>query len=94
LKDDSVYKGLSEVGHPEPNPTIRERSDNVSSTNRFTLFFYLLMRDHLTPGRVESIMRDILKPGTIFDFSNGWLANYACDIVERLELKVESKKEG
>jgi hypothetical protein len=43
------------------------------------------MRDHLASGVVEGLMGDAEKQPILF--TNGWLANYAKDIAERLRKK-------
>ena len=64
---------------------MRRRSGSVDSRDPLVSFLYTLMRDHLTPGRVEEIMlRQIPKAGETTEFSNGFLANYAQDIAARL----------
>ena len=65
---------------------IRERSGSVNSDDKLVAFFYLLMRDHLTPGVIEDIMRMLADTaGDTTQFSNGWLAKYADDVARRLK---------
>lgn len=63
---------------------IRKKSGNIDYNNKLIAFLYILMRDDITPGRIENIMIN-----HIFDakseYSNGWLAKYAEDIAERLK---------
>jgi len=61
---------------------IRKRSGEVDG-NKLECFFYLLMRDHLSPGIVEIIICNMGDKDT-FQFSNGWLAEHAKDVAERL----------
>jgi hypothetical protein len=63
---------------------LRERSGSVSSKDKLVAFLYVLMRDHLVPGAVEEIMRTV-EPNDETHFSNGHLAKYAQDVVERLK---------
>ena len=43
------------------------------------------MRDYLPPGDIEEIIRGHCAYCKHYEFSNGWLAEYAKDIVERLK---------
>jgi hypothetical protein len=64
---------------------LRERSGQVRSDDPLVSFLYQLMRDHLASGVVEGLMGDAEKQPILF--TNGWLANYAKDIAERLRKK-------
>ena len=66
---------------------IRERSEKVDSQSVLVEFLYILMRDYLPCGEVEEIMKHhiTISNGETNKFSNGWLANYAKDIAERLK---------
>lgn len=64
---------------------LRERSGKVESDDPLVSFLYQLMRDHLAPGVVESLMADVDKQPSLF--TNGWLASYAKDMAERLRKK-------
>ncbi len=66
------------------NNRLRVRSGEVEHNNLFVSFFYELMRDHLTPGAVEKLVRSVLDGGKDVTYTNGWLASYSIDIVERL----------
>lgn len=71
---------------------IRERSGEVDSTDKMVAFFYLLIRDHITPGLMEQVIKqNDLTTIEKTQFSNGWLAEYCKDIVERLTVKSGSK---
>ena len=65
------------------NKSLRERSGSVNRNSRLVSFLYELMRDDVCPGRVEELMRN----SAISDcqYTNGYLANYAIDIANRLE---------
>ena len=63
---------------------IRKRSGEVQSNSLLVGFLYILMRDHLTPGKVEGIMFEHCSPGVASIFTNGWLAKYAEDVANRL----------
>lgn len=65
--------------------TIRERSGSIDSDDPMVAFIYTLVRDHVPPSTVETIIKDIVKVSKDrYEFSNGWLAQYAKDITERL----------
>lgn len=72
----------------EEQQALFERSDAVETHDPLVSFFYELMRDHIHPGVVE----DILKHSTTLSatlaqlrVNNGWLAQYAQDVVQRLQ---------
>lgn len=73
------------------NESVRERSGAVESSDPRVAFLYLLMRDHLPAGIVDNLIKDINK-GTTKIFTNGWLAKYAIDLVERID-NVQNTKE-
>lgn len=66
------------------NDALRERSGAVDDQDALVGFLYVLMRDHLTPGDVEELVRrnSTLRPS--IQFTNGWLAQYAQDLATRL----------
>ena len=67
---------------------IRKRSGEVNSHDRLVGFLYILMREHLTAGEIESLMKEHVDPipeGDEFVFSNGWLAEHAKDLAKRLK---------
>jgi len=69
---------------------IRSRSGNISDKDKLVGFLYILMRDHLSCGKVQEIINDYLMESDKncrMDFSNGWLAKYAQDIARRLTKK-------
>lgn len=74
--------------YSEINTALRERSGNVVNDDRLTSFLYELMRDHVPPGEVEKLVRDLelddSHGNTSSLFSNGWLACYAEDLAKRL----------
>jgi len=84
---DDVYSAL-----------LKERSGFVTSNDKLVDFFYVLMRDHVTPGNIEYIMIQVDKEKQMNDlkhvdktsYTNGWLASYAKDIVERLKGNIKS----
>lgn len=76
---------MPEDAHESENEALSVRSGNVQSPDRLVSFLYELMRDHLTPGRVETMVRDsqCSQEDPTF-FTNGYLANYAMDLAARL----------
>ena len=80
---DRVVK-VSRKDEQEASERIRKASGEVESTDPLAAFLYLLTRDHLTPSTVEEIMGRLSgKLSTVF--SNGWLAQYAMDVADRLK---------
>jgi len=66
------------------NLALRMNSGEVNSSSKLVSFLYELMRDHLPPGKVEEIVRNSCQPEECY-YTNGYLANYAKDIANRLE---------
>lgn len=71
--------------------TIRARSGNVNTTDPFVTFVYLLLRDHVLAGDMEAAVKQVtgkvdllIEKAPLFEFSNGWLASYAEDVVRRV----------
>jgi hypothetical protein len=65
------------------NRELRERSGSVNYNSCLVSFLYELMRDEVTPGRIEELVQN----SAVSDcqYTNGYLANYAIDIANRLE---------
>jgi hypothetical protein len=63
---------------------LRSRSGDIKINSKLVSFLYELMRDHLSPGKVEELTRASQEPGVTY-YSNGWLAQYAEDIANRLK---------
>jgi hypothetical protein len=61
-----------------------ERSSEFETSSRLVAFLYELMRDHVTPGILENIMRSTDGEATGYRLSNGYLAMYAEDLMRRL----------
>ncbi len=70
---------------------IRSASGTVTSKDPVVEFLYELMRDHVPPGVVESLVQASEEHRERNDntvvFSNGWLASYAINLAERLKVK-------
>jgi hypothetical protein len=66
---------------------LRVRSGDAVSDDFLVAFLYRLLRDHTSPGEVERIVMDLsaVADGTVFHFTNGWLAAYAEDLATRLK---------
>lgn len=67
------------------NDALIERSNKVQINSKLVSFLYQLLRDHLTSGKVEELVRDSQDPDV--SYCNGWLAQYAEDLANRLESK-------
>lgn len=62
---------------------MRNASGAIDDARPLVSFLYLLLRDHLHLGDVEEIVDRATKGAGMF--TNGWLAQYAQDIANRLE---------
>jgi hypothetical protein len=72
------------------NEALRARSGSVDSPDPLVDFIYLLLRDHLPAGAVESIIQTHVFPekrkdDCVSEFCNGYIARYAQDIADRLK---------
>lgn len=65
------------------------RSGQVIDDRPLVSFLYELMRDHVSPGVLERLVRD--SPGIDTTFTNGHLARYAQDMASRLLEKPKEK---
>ena len=64
---------------------MRERTGNVADSSKLVSFFYELLRDHLPVGEVERLVLNVTNPkASSCVYTNGYLAKYAQDIVQRL----------
>lgn len=63
---------------------MRIKSGKINSHSKLICFLYLLMRDMITPGKVENLILDMDKAES-YQFTNGWLAKYAENIAKRLK---------
>jgi len=70
------------------NKQVREVSGSINSSDPVVALIYRLIRDHLPAGQLEQIVMDLEEaPGiTEYQFTNGWLAQYAQNIVSRLQV--------
>ena len=63
---------------------MRKVSGEVNSNSKLVVFIYLLGRDYLPLGAIEEIVHKLDYDDST-EFSNGWLANYAKNVADRLE---------
>lgn len=75
--------------HPtldQSNAAMRARSGHVRDDRPLVSFLYLLLRDHVVAGAIEEMMLelDAQPDATVVEYTNGWLAEYAQDIADRL----------
>jgi hypothetical protein len=54
----------------------------VTDSRGLVAFFYLLMRDHLTSGKVETIMDQVKDLNHPAEYSNGFLAEHAQELAD------------
>jgi hypothetical protein len=66
------------------NARMRAVSGEVDDHRALVAFLYELMRDELTPGRVESLVDRLNLEASGYLFTNGWLASHAQDLADRL----------
>lgn len=62
----------------ERTRTLRAVSGGVDADSRLVAFLYVLMRDVLSAGKVETLVHLVQKNGHAF--TNGWLAQYAMNL--------------
>ena len=65
---------------------LREASGNQTSSDPVAVLLYLLLKDHVIPSVMESVLGKVseLLPGTVA-FSNGWVGKYAVYTAQRLK---------
>lgn len=63
---------------------LRTQSGNINSDDPLVSFLYILMRDYIPVGAVESILIDHIIGKECSEFTNGWLAEYAKYVAEKL----------
>jgi chaperonin GroES len=62
-----------------------EKSGLYTTQSALVSFLYELMRDHVTPGDVEGVLRNSINPTREqVSLSNGWLARYAENVISEL----------
>lgn len=73
------------AANKENNEHIRKASGEVDDDRPLVSFLYILARDHVPIGVIEQIIVDqliVAEPGAAF--TNGWIANWAKDLADRL----------
>lgn len=76
---------------------LRDHSGKVVSSDPWVTFMYLLLRDRLPAGVVAELLNDTLftTAATEAVFTNGYLANYAKYIVEKMnETRFTSERDS
>lgn len=71
---------------------MREESGSVDSADPLVCFLYVLGRDALPLGTVEELVRRMTFGG-VWQFTNGWLAEWAKDLAERLSPERERARD-
>ena len=71
--------------HDLKNVMLRAESGDIMSTDKVENFIYVLLRDHLTAGDVESLTRSVEDDTASVVFCNGWIAQYAKNVAKRLK---------
>lgn len=75
--------------------TMRARSGFIDTSDRLVTFLYVMLRDHVHPGDVEYVMKQLdHDPHTsttdpdkhVYQLTNGWVAEYARDVAKRLRM--------
>ncbi len=65
---------------------LRERSGKITNNSKLVCFLYILLRDKFPAGVLEEIINtEISKTGEDIEYTNGYLANYAQDLADRLK---------
>lgn len=73
-----------EHGTEASQKALTERSGFVRSDERLVGFLYILLRDHVPAGVLERLVAEEEQTRPPYQFSNGWLAQYAKDLAARL----------
>lgn len=64
---------------------MRKESGTVKIKNKLVCFLYILLRDEVTPGRIETLMeQQKIEDEVEHLYTNGWLARYAENLANRL----------
>lgn len=72
------------INHAVLNAELHRRSGEVVINSKLVGFLYTLLRDHLTPGVVEELVREVTAHDSSGSYCNGYLARYAEDVAKRL----------
>lgn len=72
-----------------------ELSGSVVLTGKLEAFLYLLMRDHVPPGVIGDLLKELSAAGAgECSYTNGWLARYAEHVAGELRGGEELTSEG
>jgi len=74
------------------NATLIPYESEPIKNYKLVALIYFLIRDHIQPGVIETLMKDISYEGNINFLSNYWLVGYSKDIVERLTENTNEEK--
>lgn len=70
---------------------MRKRSGDVDSSDPVVALLYVLLRDYMPAADIEKAIQIVASDADArFEFTNGWLANYALDMRDRLAGKIET----
>lgn len=69
----------------QENNLMKLSSGWVTSQDKLVSFIYILLRDHVPAATVEEIVRNHTASNEEVHFTNGWLAEYAKYVAERLK---------
>jgi predicted ATPase len=61
-----------------------DRSGHVEYNSKLVGFLYDLLKEHVSPGALEQLVRTAEAKSPSVIYSNGWLAQYAHDLALRL----------
>ncbi len=66
------------------NNKLRQESGEINLEGKLVSFLYTLMRDHITAGKIEELVREVENENGLNYYTNGWLALYAENLAKRL----------
>jgi len=64
---------------------LRSDSGNVEFSDTLTTFLYFLLRDHMSAGKLELVVREVTEGPEVVTFANGFLAQYADNLATELK---------
>jgi hypothetical protein len=80
------------AGRSAEQERLFEKSGSVELTGKLEALLYLLMRDHVPPGVVGGLLKELR--GGPCTYTNGWLARYAEHVAGELRTGEELTSEG
>jgi len=81
----------SDCNHLTQNRDMRVASGEVNSSDPLVALLYSLMASYVTSGQVERLMDEVKTDVTAYHFTNGWLAEHAKHIAQRLRSRDTNK---